>query len=341
MKNKIQQLKTEFLEKLNEIQSPEFLKDLENKYLGRKGELTELFKSIKDLSVDARAEIGQIANDARAEINTKLTELKGHFMTSGDSVAYDISLPGKTIEVGHLHPITLIMREMVNAFKDLGFIIVEGPELEKDYYNFETLNIPKNHPARDMQDTFYIDQKNSDGEYDLVLRTHTSPVQIRAMKKYGAPIKMIAPGRVFRNEATDVRHEHTFYQIEGMMIDKKINFAHMKGILEAVGQRVFGSETKLRMRPKFYPFVEPGSNGEYTCATCKGKGCRLCKNSGWLEIIGCGLIHPEVLRNGGIDPEIYTGFAFGFGLNRLAMIKYGISDGRDFCANDFNFLKQF
>jgi len=192
-----------------------------------------------------------------------------------------------------------------------------------------------------MQDTCYVDIKNKQGEYDLTMRTQTSNTQVRAMQKYGAPLKVIMPGRVFRNEATDARHEHTFYQLEGVVIDKNINFAHMKSIMEAVGKKLYGPDTKIRMRPKFYPFVEPGSNGEYTCFLCKGEGCRVCKYSGWLEIVGCGLIHPNVLRAGGVDPEVYSGFAFGYGLNRLAMLKYEIDDIRLFNGGDLRFLKQF
>jgi len=203
------------------------------------------------------------------------------------------------------------------------------------------LNVPPHHPARDMQDTFYVDLKNKQGEYDLTMRTQTSNTQVRAMRKYGVPLKVIMPGRVFRSEATDARHEHTFYQLEGVMVGKNINFAQMKSVLEAVGKKLYGPETKFRMRPKFYPFVEPGSNGEYTCFLCQGKGCHVCKYSGWLEILGCGLIHPDVLRAGGVDPEQYSGFAFGFGLNRLAMLKYGINDIRLFNAGDLRFLQQF
>ena len=223
----------------------------------------------------------------------------------------------------------------------MGLMVLDGPELESDYYNFQALNIPKHHPARDMQDTFYIDKKNSEGELDLVMRTQTSPVQVRAMQKYGAPIRAVVPGRCFRSEATDVRHEHTLYQLEGLVVDENINFSHMKAILEAVGKKLYGQETKLRMRPKYYPFVEPGSNGEYTCSICQGKGCRLCKHTGWLEILGCGMIHPNVLRAGGVDPKKYSGFAFGFGLSRLTQLKYGIEDNRLFMSGDLRFLTQF
>jgi phenylalanyl-tRNA synthetase alpha chain len=250
-------------------------------------------------------------------------------------------LPGTIQSAGHLNPITIIQQEVEDLFTSLGFIVAAGPELESDYYNFTALNIPADHPARDMQDTFYIDMTNAAGQHDLVMRTHTSPAQIRVMQKYGAPLKAIIPGRCFRNEATDARHEHTFYQVEGLVVDKNINFANLKGLLEIVGQRLFGAKTQLRMRPKFYPFVEPGNNGEYACFLCGGQGCRVCKQSGWLEIVGAGLIHPEVIKAGGLDPELYSGLAFGFGLNRLAMLKYNITDVRLFNSGDLKFLEQF
>ena len=257
------------------------------------------------------------------------------------SAVVDVTLPGPRYPQGHLNPITLVQNELEDLFISLGFMILDGPELESDYYNFTALNIPPTHPARDTQDTFYVDLKNKDGQYDLLMRTQTSSVQIRAMQKYGAPLRALIPGRCFRNEATDARHEHTFYQVEGLLIDKDINFANLKSFLEIVGKRLFGQNTQFRMRPKFFPFVEPGNNGEYTCFLCQGRGCRVCKQTGWLEIVGAGLVHPEVLRAGGLDPEIYSGLAFGFGLNRLAMLKYNINDVRLFNGNDLKFLEQF
>jgi phenylalanyl-tRNA synthetase alpha chain len=342
MKNKLEQLKQEILEQLQTVKDSQLLQEIENKYLGRKGELNNLLKSIKDLEEKARQEVGQFANEVKNEINSKFYEIKNRFGDKANAETFlDVTLPGENIPHGHLHPITIIQKELEELFKSMGFMILDGPELESDYYNFEALNIPAHHPARDMQDTFYIDKKNKDGNYDLLMRTHTSPMQVRAMQKYGAPLRGIIPGRVFRSEATDVRHEHTFYQLEGLMIGKGINFSHLKGVLELIGQKLYGENTKLRMRPKFYPFVEPGSNGEYTCFLCQGKGCRLCKNTGWLEIVGCGMIHPEVLIAGGINPQEYSGFAFGFGLNRLVMLKYGIDDIRLFNGGDVRFLEQF
>jgi len=342
MQTRLQKLRESFLNQLSLAKDGNYLRELELKYLSRKGELSEIMHSLKDVSLEARKEIGDLANKIKAELQAKFLEaqraLEGRDMKQG---AVDISLPGPTWPQGHLNPITIVQEELEDLFSSLGFIIADGPELDSDYYSFTALNIPPFHPARDMQDTFYIDSKNKAGEYDLVMRPHTSSVQIRAMKQYGAPLKALIPGRCFRNEATDARHEHTFYQVEGIMIDKNINFANLKSLLEIVGKRLFGPNTKLRMRPKFYPFVEPGNNGEYTCFLCQGKGCRVCKQTGWLEIVGAGLIHPDVLRAGGIDPEVYSGLAFGFGLNRLVMLKYNINDVRLFNSGDLKFLEQF
>lgn len=342
MKNKLEELQKQILDELSKVQSGEVLRELEIKYLGRKGELSNILRALKDLSVAERQEIGALANKIKIDVTAKYEEVKREIEgKSGAQNFIDVTLPGKKINRGHLNPITIVQNELEDLFTSMGFVVVDGPQLESDYYNFEALNIPKTHPARDMQDTFYIDKKNSDGEYDLLLRTHTSGVQVRAMQKYGAPLRAVVPGRAFRSEATDARHEHTLYQFEGFMIDKGINFSHLKGFLELVGKKLFGPQTQLRMRPKFYPFVEPGSNGEYTCTLCGGRGCKVCKNSGWLEIVGCGLIHPSVLRAGGIDPEIYSGFAFGFGLSRLAQLKYGIDDARLAMSGDLRFLGQF
>lgn len=351
MKISLEKIKEEALAKLTEalsqvesfpIQAAETLKDAEQKFLGRKGELSSLLRSLKDLGEDARREIGELANVVKRELENNFSEARRIIYEKQSSGAFiDVTLPGEKKQRGGLHPLTIIQQEISDLFSSLGFMVLDGPELESDYFNFEALNIPANHPARDMQDTFYIDKKNSEGNFHLLMRTQTSPMQIRAMKKYGAPLRAIIPGRCFRCEATDARHEHTFYQLEGIMIDKKINFAHLRGILELVGKRLYGEGTKLRMRPKFYPFVEPGANGEYTCFLCGGKGCRVCKYTGWLESLGCGLVHPEVLRAGGINPEEYSGFAFGFGLDRLTMLKYGIDDVRLFNSGDIRFLEQF
>lgn len=342
MKNKLEKLREDFLTALDSVTDLSSLRDLEIKYLSRKGELSDLLSGLKDLGMDIRREVGSLANVVKQELQLRFNETKDNFEKKAENSAQlDPTIFSKKIEAGHLHPLSSLRRELEDFFATLGFQVMDGPEIESEFYNFEALNVPPHHPARDMQDTFYVDLKNKEGEYDLAMRSQTSNTQVRAMQKYGAPLRMIMPGRVFRNEATDARHEHTFYQLEGVMIGKDINFAHMKNILEAVGKKLYGPKTKMRMRPKFYPFVEPGSNGEYTCFLCQGKGCRVCKYSGWLEILGCGLIHPDVLRAGGIDPEKYSGFAFGFGLDRLAMLKYGINDIRLFNSGDMRFLKQF
>ncbi|QQG52362.1 MAG: phenylalanine--tRNA ligase subunit alpha [Candidatus Falkowbacteria bacterium] len=342
MKNKFQKIRTEFLEKLKTVGDANSLRELELQYLSRKGELSSLMHELKDLSADMKKELGALANSIKNELETTFNEVKERInQLSAKNSLVDITIPGVEPAHGHLNPITIIQREMEDIFSSLGFTIFDGPELESDYFNFTALNIPPFHPARDMQDTFYIDSKNQDGDLDLVMRTHTSPVQIRAMRKLGAPLKVVVPGRCFRNEATDARHEHTFYQFEGLVVGENINFANLKSLLELVGKKLFGPNTKLRMRPKFYPFVEPGNNGEYTCFLCNGQGCRVCKNTGWLEIVGGGLVHPDVLRAGGLDPEKYSGLAFGFGLTRLAMLKYGVTDVRLFNSGDLKFLEQF
>ncbi|HPT08265.1 MAG TPA: phenylalanine--tRNA ligase subunit alpha [bacterium] len=342
MKNKLLELKKEILESLDKIEIEDNLKEIEDKYLNRKSEFNSLLKNIKNLDIDLKKEVGALANSIKNEINEKITEVRNRVSKNDNqSDIIDPTLPGVVSEKGHLHPITTTQEEIEDLFTSMGFMVLNGPELESDYYNFTALNFPKHHPAREMQDTFFIDAKNKDGEYDMLMRTQTSPMQLRAMEKYGAPLKAIIPGRCFRNEATDARHEHTFYQLEGLMIGENINFSNLKSFLELVGQKLYGPNTKLRMRPKYYPFVEPGSNGEYTCFLCQGQGCRVCKHTGWLEIVGCGMIHPEVLKNAGIDPEKYSGFAFGFGLDRLAMLKYKIDDTRLLHSGDLRFLKQF
>ncbi len=343
MKEKLEQLKTEALSALQSVKDKIQLEELEIKLLGRKGgQLTELLKGLKDLTDDAKKEVGQLANEVKQTLETALGKKKKEFVAqemSGllEKEYIDVTqpvLPPQT--VGHLHPNTIVQNDLEDFFTSMGFMVLDGPELESEYYNFTALNIPENHPARDMQDTFYIKDHP-----DWVMRTHTSPVEVRALQKYGAPLRMVTPGKCFRNEATDVRHEHTFYQLEGMVIDKDISFANMKGILEAVAKHLYGPETQINMRPKFYPFVEPGVNLEVTCFLCHGKGCRVCKQSGWLEIGGAGMTHPNVLREGNIDPSIYQGFAFGFGLTRLVMLKYGIEDVRLLESGNLKFLEQF
>jgi len=349
MKDNLQKLKEDILKKLSEIKDSQTLRDLEIQYLGRKGELTLVLRQLSDLSLEQKKNIGSAANDLKLELAEKFRQVADMLESEKKNDFVDLTLPGVNIKRGHLHPLTIVQNELEDIFTSMGFMILDGPELESDYFNFEALNIPKYHPARDMQDTFYVARTDADSTRtnadksatDLVMRTHTSPVQIRAMQKYGAPLRCVVPGRCFRSEATDARHEHTFYQLEGLMIDKDISWADMKGVLEVIVQRLYGPETKLRMRPKFFPFVEPGNNGEVTCFICKGAGCRLCKHSGWLEIVGSGMVHPNVLRAGGVDSKVYRGFAFGFGLTRLAMLKYNINDIRLLNGGDLRFLEQF
>jgi phenylalanyl-tRNA synthetase alpha chain len=343
MQDALNKLKTEALLSLKSITDAVHLEELENKFLGRKGgQLTELLKNLKSLSEDAKKEIGQLANEVKKTVEDAIAgkrkdlfdqEMAGLLEKEQLDISQPVLPPRQN---GHLHPNTIIQNDLEDFFASMGFMILDGPELESDYYNFSALNIPSDHPARDMQDTFYI--KNHS---DWVMRTHTSPVQVRAMQKYGAPLRMIVPGKCFRNEATDVRHEHTFYQLEGVVVDKDISFAHMKGVLESVAKHLYGPDTKINMRPKFYPFVEPGVNLEVTCFVCQGNGCRLCKKSGWLEIGGAGMVHPNVLAEGNVDSKKYQGFAFGFGLTRLVMLKYGIEDVRLLESGNTKFLEQF
>ncbi|HNU96469.1 MAG TPA: phenylalanine--tRNA ligase subunit alpha [Candidatus Magasanikbacteria bacterium] len=343
MQEKLQQLKNQALPAIASSKNEAELTDLENKYLGRKnGELTELMKGLKDLNPEEKKNAGQLLNEIKKELEEAINKKREELSNAGFAQAIagekaDLSqpyLPKK--ERGHLHPNSIVQKELEDLFTSMGFMVLDGPELESDYYNFEAINIPPTHPARESQDTFYI--KNHE---NWLVRTHTSSNQVRAMEKYGAPLKMITPGRCFRNEATDARHEHTFYQLEGVVVDKDINFGHMKAVLETVAQKLFGPEIKVRLRPKFYPFVEPGVNGEVTCLLCGGKGCGVCKHTGWMEIFGAGMIHPNVLRAGGLDPQVYSGFAFGFGLTRMVMLKYGIDDVRLLQSGDLRFVRQF
>lgn len=342
MHKELDQLKITALNALKAVKTPKQLEEIEILFLGRKqGQLTTILKGLKDLAPEERKKNGEIANKIKIEIEQaildKQEELKQkEWEENLSKEKIDITAPALPPFVsGHIHPISAVQKMLEDFFSSMGFMITDGPELESDYYNFTALNIPENHPARDMQDTFYIKNHSN-----WVMRTHTSPVQIRALQKYGAPLRVIVPGKCFRNEATDARHEHTFYQLEGLVVDKGINFTHLKGVLEAVFQFLYGKETKLRMRPKFYPFVEPGVNIEVTCFLCKGEGCRVCKHTGWLESGGAGMVHPYVLKEGGAE-EGNTGFAFGVGLNRMVMLKYGITDVRLFESGDLRFLEQF
>ena len=307
--------------------------------LGRKGKLAEVSKAFGKLAPEERARVGKLLNTVKQDLETRLDQRK----TALDSVAIDVRLesewvdltaPAPGIRPGSLHPITHVQRELEELFVSLGFAIMDGPEVETEHYNFDALNIPADHPARDAQDTFWL----KDGR---LLRTHTSPVQIRALEKFGPPLKMIAPGRVFRNEEVDASHEHTFYQLEGMMVDRDVSVAHLLYFMKTLLSAIFHRDVTVRLRPGFFPFVEPGFELDIQCLICGGKGCPVCKHSGWVELLPCGLVNPAVLRAGGVDPEQWNGFAFGLGLTRLAMMRYGIDDIRLFAGGDLRFLRQF
>lgn len=343
MQNEIQAIATNAKAAIQSAKNLAELEVVETRFIGRKqGELTELMKKMKDLAVDERKQFGVALNELKQLIETELTTKKKELAEGGWSALateerVDITQPAlPKKQFGHLHPNTLVQRDLEELFTSMGFMVLDGPELESDYYNFTALNIPETHPARDMQDTFYIK-----GHSDWVMRTQTSTMQVRAMQKYGAPLRVIVPGKCFRNEATDARHEHTFYQLEGLVVDQGINFSHLKGVFQVVADHLYGPGTKIRLMPKFYPFVEPGVRGELSCSLCIGKGCRVCKNTGWLEAMPGGMVHPNVLRESGVDPSKYQGFAFGFGLTRLAMLKYGIDDVRLMESGNLKFLEQF
>ncbi len=309
------------------------------KYLGKKGELTALLRGMGQLSPEERPVMGQIVNEVRAEIEAALTEKKAYLAAHAldaqlKAEKLDVTVPGNKAKVGHRHPLTLVQRDMEDIFIGMGFSIAEGPEVEYDYYNFQALNIPENHPARDTQDTFYITDK-------ILLRSQTSPVQARVMEQQKPPIRIISPGRVYRSDAMDATHSPLFHQMEGLVVDKGITMGDLKGMLETFAKTEFGEDTRIRFRPHHFPFTEPSAEVDISCFMCGGKGCRLCKGEGWIEILGAGMVHPNVLRNCGIDPEVYSGFAFGMGVERIAMLKYHIDDIRHFYENDVRFIEQF
>lgn len=351
MKDLLQKIKKEAEEKLSDIKDSQALRELETKYLGRKGELTKFLRKIADLSVEEKKEIGKTANEIKKDLISKFNETKKRLEGSEKNEDFvDVTLPGKSSVRGHVHPITAVKEELEELFSAMGFMVLEGPELESDHFNFNALNIPSHHPARDMQDTFYIDpetvkgpdgQSGRPGEYDLVMRTQTSPMQIRAMKRYGAPLRCVVPGRVFRSEAIDANHETNFYQLEGLMVDENISLANLISVLKEMLSGVFKKDVKIRVRPGYFPFVEPGLEVDMACTICGGPGCPSCKHSGWLEMIGAGMVHLNVLKAGGVDPEKYSGFAFGMGIDRLVMMRYGINDIRLFHSGDLRFLEQF
>lgn len=326
---------------IEEADGAEALEKVRVKFLGRKdGELIKVLRSLKNLSDKEKRTIGPAANLLRKELERAFQQKLGELSTLSSSKKLDVTMPGKKIRVGHLHPLTLVEKEIREIFKSMNFSVVEGPEVETDYYNFDALNIPKDHPARDMWDTFWLkrDTKASD---KLLLRTHTSPVQIRYMERNQPPFQIIVPGRVFRYEATDASHETNFYQVEGLMVGSDVTLANFKFIFQEFFKRLFKKDLKIRLRPSYFPFVEPGLELDIQCVKCGGKGCNICKDSGWLEVMGAGMVHPRVFESAGYNPRDLRGFAFGLGLERIAMIKYNIPDIRLFYSGDLRFINQF
>ncbi|ANY68188.1 phenylalanine--tRNA ligase subunit alpha [Paenibacillus sp. BIHB 4019] len=340
MKERLEALRVEALQELQQVDNPQVLNDLRVKYLGKKGALTEILRGMGGLSAEERPIIGQVGNDVRAAIEAVIEEKQAVFQQAetearlrGETI--DVTLPGKALPTGAVHPLNKVAQEIEDIFIGLGYTIAEGPEVETDYYNFEALNLPKNHPARDMQDSFYITD-------DILMRTQTSPVQVRTMQAMkGKPIKVICPGKVYRRDDDDATHSFQFNQIEGLVIAPNIRMSDLKGTLLQFAQQMFGSQTQIRLRPSFFPFTEPSAEVDVSCAQCGGHGCRMCKQTGWLEILGCGMVHPRVLEMGGYDPNEVSGFAFGMGVERIALLKYGIDDIRHFYTNDLRFLQQF
>ena len=335
----IRELESRSLARIATAQSPEELEAVRVEALGRKGALAQVSKEMGKLPPDEKARIGKFLNAAKQALETALDARKAAFDEAAlrarlDAEWLDLTLPAEGPRRGHLHPITRIQRELEDLFRSLGFAVLDGPEVETEYHNFDALNLPPDHPARDMQDTFWLDGGNP-------LRTHTSPVQVRGMERLGPPLRMIAPGRVFRNESVDASHEHTFYQLEGMMVDRDVSVAHLLYFMKTLLSAVFGREVTVRLRPGYFPFVEPGFELDIQCLICGGPGCPVCKQSGWVELLPCGLVNPNVLRMSDIDPDQWGGFAFGLGLTRLVMMRYGIDDIRHLQGGDLRFLEQF
>jgi len=341
MKERLEAMKAEALGRLAEVSDPGRLNELRVHYLGKKGQLTEILRGMGSLPPEERPEIGRIANEVRAAIEAVIAEKQAQFEREETAArlkaeTIDVTLPGRAPRIGAVHPLMKVQQEIEDIFLGMGYTIAEGPEVETDFFNFEALNIPKNHPARDMQDTFYITD-------EILLRTHTSPVQIRAMHAAGGrtPLKIICPGKVFRRDDDDATHSFMFHQVEGLVVGPNIRMSDMLGTLLQFARAMFGPQVTIRQRPSFFPFVEPGAEVDVSCAQCGGEGCRMCKGTGWLEILGCGMVHPRVLEYGGYDPREVTGFAFGMGIERLALLKYGIDDIRLFYGGDVRFLWQF
>ena len=339
MKEKIEAIRQAAANALGSASTQEELEALRVKYLGKKGELTGLLKQLGSVAPEERPKIGQIVNKAKQDLEEAIANHRAVISRAAAEKklaleAVDITMPAKQKKVGVLHPLNRVLEQMIDIFKSMGFDVVDGPEVETDHYNFECLNVPEDHPARDMQDTFYLADK-------LLLRTQTSAAQIRTMETRKPPIRVICPGRVFRADEVDATHSPVFHQIEGLVVDKGITMCDLKGVLEQFAKEIYGEDTKVRFRPSFFPFTEPSVEVDVTCSECGGKGCRVCKGDGWIEILGAGMVHPNVLRSCGIDPDEYSGFAFGIGLDRLTTTKYKISDIRLLFENDKRFLEQF
>ena len=341
MKEKLNSIRQSALEQINQRDTDNAkLEEIRVKYLGKKGELTAVLRGMGQLAPEERPVIGQTANELREDIEKAIAEKKQSLAAAALELKLkdeklDVTVPGKKSKIGHIHPLTLVQRELEDVFIGMGFSIAEGPEVEYDYYNFQALNIPENHPARDTQDTFYITDDK------ILLRSQTSSVQARVMEKQKPPIRIISPGRVYRSDAMDATHSPLFHQMEGLAVDEGITMGDLKGMLETFAKTEFGEDTKIRFRPHHFPFTEPSAEVDISCFMCGGKGCRLCKGEGWIEILGAGMVHPNVLSMCGIDPEKYSGFAFGMGLERIAMLKYHIDDIRMFYENDVRFIEQF
>jgi phenylalanyl-tRNA synthetase alpha chain len=339
MKDKLKKIREDAIAQISAASALEQLNDVRVSILGKKGELTSLLKNMRDVAPEDRPKVGQMVNETRAAIEEALEECKNRLAAKAREEqlkreVIDVTLPAQEIKIGHKHPNQVALEELEKIFIGMGYEVVEGPEVEYDYYNFEALNIPANHPAKDEQDTFYINN-------NVLLRTQTSSCQVHEMEKGRMPIRMIAPGRVYRADEVDATHSPTFHQVEGLVIDKDVTFADLKGTLVQFAKELFGEDTKVKFRPHHFPFTEPSAEMDVSCFKCHGKGCRFCKDSGWIEILGCGMVHPHVLEMSGIDPEEYVGFAFGIGLERIALLKYEIDDMRLLYENDIRFLKQF
>lgn len=335
----LSELESKAVHLLDQAADADALEAARVEFLGRKGALANISKEMGKMAPDERARVGKLLNSIKQNLEQRYESRKSSFAQAAlnqklESEWLDLTLPAAGPRPGSLHPLTQIQRELEELFTSMGFAVVDGPEVETEWHNFDALNIPPTHPARDAQDTFWVE-----GGY--LLRTHTSPVQVRAMERFGAPLRIIAPGRVFRNEEVDASHEHTFYQLEGMMIDKDVSVANMLYFMQSLLKAIFHRDVTIRLRPGFFPFVEPGFELDIQCMVCGGSGCPVCKHSGWVELLPCGLVHPNVLRSGGIDPEVWNGFAFGLGLTRLVMMRYAIDDIRHLASGDLRFLRQF